>query len=470
MKQKCNQIWDNCLQIIADNVPAASFKTWFLPIRPVKMENNIITIEVPSHFFYEYIEENYIDLLKKVLRKEMGEGAKLEYVIVVNKSSKDGKVNLPSSVQPNTQNRPVAKPISVKDKVHNPFVIPGIKKITVDSNLLKKHSFENFIVGDCNRVASEAGHAIAQKPGETPFNPLFIYSKSGLGKTHVSQAIGIEAKKLYPEKTILYLSGNKFKTQYTEAVRKNTLNDFLHFYQMIDLLIIDDIHELTTEKTQRVFFHIFNHLHQSNKQLILTSDRPPIELEGIEERLLSRFKWGLSAELKTPDFETRKQIFAAKAKLEGIDIDKDVLNFVCKHVKSNIRELEGILVSMIAHATINNREVNLALAESLVRQVVKNPQREIGVPYIKKKVSSYFDLTEDKLIAKTRRREIVQARQIAMYFSREITKSSLASIGAQIGNKDHATVLHSCRTVENLMETDKKFRYLIEELRAILEE
>lgn len=470
MKQECNHIWNKCLQIIADNVPAGSFKTWFEPIRPIKLEDNIITIEVPSHFFYEYIEENYIDLLKKVLRREIGENAKLEYSIVVNRGSENGKVNLPSSVQPNTQNRPIERPEAIKDKVHNPFVIPGIKKITVDSNLQKKHSFENFIVGDCNRVASEAGHAIAQKPGETPFNPLFLYSKSGLGKTHVSQAIGIEAKKLYPEKTVLYLSANKFKTQYTEAIRKNTLNDFLHFYQMIDVLIIDDIHELTTEKTQLVFFHIFNHLHQSNKQLILTSDRPPIELEGIEERLLSRFKWGLSVELKTPDFQTRKRIFNAKAKQEGIEISEDVVNFVCKHVNTNVRELEGILVSMVAHATISNQDINLALAESLVRQVVKNPQREINVPYIKKKVSNYFNLTEESLVAKTRRREIVQARQIAMYFAREITKASLSSIGLQLGNKNHATVLHSCQTVENLMETDKKFRYIIEELRAILEE
>ncbi len=468
MKQKYQDIWKSCLQIIADNIPVGSFNTWFVPIRPVKLENNVITIEVPSHFFYEYIEENYIDLLKKALRRVMGEGAKLEYVIVVNRSSEAGKVNLPSSVQPNTQNRPVAQTNS--PKVHNPFVIPGIKKVEVASNLLKKNSFENFIVGDCNRVVSEAGHAIAQKPGKTPFNPLFIYSKSGLGKTHVSQAIGIEAKKRFPEKTVLYLSANKFKTQYTEAVRKNTLNDFLHFYQMIDVLIVDDIHELTTEKTQRVFFHIFNHLHQSNKQLILTCDRPPIELEGIEERLLSRFKWGLSAELGVPDFEMRKRIFTAKAKLEGISIGEDVINFVCKNVKSNVRELEGILVSMIAHATIGNREVNLSLAENIIRQVVRNTKREVNVPYIKKKVSAYFDLTEDDLVAKTRRREIVQARQVAMYFSREITKTSLASIGAQIGNKDHATVLHSCRAVENLMDTDKKFRSMVGELRAILEE
>ncbi len=470
MEQTCQHIWNNCLRVIADNVNATSFKTWFLPIRPVKLENKIITIEIPSHFFYEYIEENYIGLLKKVLRKEIGEGAKLEYIIVVNNSSKEGKVNLPSSVQLNTENRPVVSSSAPKNQVHNPFVIPGIKKVAIDSNLLKKNSFENFIVGDCNRVVSEAGHAIAEKPGETPFNPLFIYSKSGLGKTHVSQAIGLETKKLYPEKTVLYLSANKFKTQYTDSVRQNRLNDFLHFYQMVDVLIIDDIHELTTAKTQNVFFHIFNHLHQANKQLILTSDRPPIELDGVEERLLNRFKWGLSVEITTPNFETRKQIFTAKAKAEGIEIAEEVIDYICKHVKTNIRELEGILVSMIAQATIGKKEINIELAEGLVRQIVKNPQREINVPYIKKTVGSYFKLSEENLVSKTRKREIVQARQIAMYFAREMTKTSLASIGAQIGNKDHATVLHACRTVENLMETDKKFHYIIEELRAILEE
>ncbi len=470
MEQNCQYIWDSCLRVIADNINETSFKTWFVPIRPVKLENNTITIEIPSHFFYEYIEENYIGLLKKVLRKEIGEDAKLEYVIVVNKSSKKGKVSLPSSVQLNTKNRPVTTFSQMKDQVHNPFVIPGIKNVAIDSNLLKKNSFENFIVGNCNRVVTEAGHAIAQKPGETPFNPLFVYSKSGLGKTHVSQAIGIETKKLYPEKTVLYLSANKFKTQYTDSVRQNKLNDFLHFYQMIDVLIVDDVHELTTAKTQNVFFHIFNHLHQANKQLILTSDRPPIELDGMEERLLNRFKWGLSVEITTPNFETRKRIFTTKAKAEGVEIAEDVVDCICKHVKTNIRELEGVLVSIIAQATIGKKQIDVELAESLVGQIVKNPKRDVNVPYIRRAVSGYFNLSEDSLLAKTRKREIVQARQIAMYFSREITKSSLAAIGAQIGNKDHATVLHACRTVENLMETDKKFQYIIEELRAILEE
>lgn len=469
MDNKCVHIWDNCLRIISDNIPVESYNTWFVPIRPMKLENSVLTIEVPSHFFYEFIEEKFIDLLRSVLRRVIGENAKLEYSIVVDKNSTQGKVNLPSTAQANTNNTSTRKAPST-DKILNPFVIPGIKKITVSSNLNKNLNFDNFIVGSCNRVAFEAGNAIAKNPGNTPFNPLFIYSKSGLGKTHIAQAIGIETKRLFPEKTVLYLSANMFTTQYTQAVLNNTLNDFMHFYQMIDLLIIDDIHELAGKtKTQNVFFHIFNHLHQSHKQLILTSDRAPIELEGVTERLLNRFKWGLSTELSIPDFETRKKILIHKAKLEGIVLNEDIIDYICKHVKTSVRELEGSLVSLIAHSTINNQVLDLQLAESIVKQIVKNPQREVTIPYIKKKVGAYFNLTEENLVAKTRRREIVQARQIAMYFAREITKTSLASIGAQIGHKDHATVLHACRTVENLMDTDRKYRIIIEELRQILD-
>lgn len=469
MENKCTHIWDNCLKIISDNIPVESYNTWFVPIRPIKLENGILTIEVPSHFFYEFIEEKFIDLLKSVLRRVIGDNAKLEYSIVLDKNSTQGKVNLPSTAQTNTNNISTRK-VPNTDKILNPFVIPGIKKMTVASNLNNNLSFDNFIVGACNRVASEAGNAIAKNPGNTPFNPLFIYSKSGLGKTHIAQAIGIETKKLFPEKTVLYLSANMFITQYTQATINNTLNDFMHFYQMVDLLIIDDIHELAGKtKTQNIFFHIFNHLHQSHKQLILTSDRAPIELEGVEDRLLTRFKWGLSTELSIPDFETRKKILTYKAKLEGIVLQEEIIDYICKYVKTSVRELEGSLVSLIAHSTINNKELDLQLAESIVKQIVRNPQKEVTISYIKKKVGAYFNLTEENLVSRTRRREIVQARQIAMYFAREITKTSLASIGAQIGHKDHATVLHACRTVENLMDTDKKYRIIIEELRQIIE-
>lgn len=469
--KSCQEIWSRCLQIIADNIPTHSFKTWFIPIKPIKLENKILTIEVPSHFFYEFIEENFIDLLKKVLLKEIGEGAKLDYSIVINRGSSNGKVTLSSDIQANTKNVPIDDKQGRSDNVQNPFVIPGIKKIVVDSNLQKKHNFDNFVVGDCNRVVKEAGYAIAKNPGGTPFNPLFIYSDPGLGKTHVSQAIGLETKKRFPEKTVLYLSASLFKTQYMQAAVKNTLNDFLHFYQMIDVLIIDDIQELTTPKTQKIFFQIFNHLHQSSKQLIITSDRAPGELNGMDERLLSRFKWGLSAELLSPDFKTRKKIFEHKAKQEGIVVPDDVAIYICNHVESNIRVLEGILVSIIAHATIGNRVIDLDLAKDIVGKVVKKKvTKEITIPQIKKKVSSFFEITEEAMSAKTRKREIVEARQVAMYFSREKTQSSLASIGIQIGNKDHATVLHACRTIENLIQTNKKFSLKIEKLKRVLED
>lgn len=472
MKHKsCQEVWGRCLQIISDNIPSHSFKTWFIPIKPVKLENKVLTLEVPSHFFYEFIEENFIDLLKKVLSREIGEGAKLDYSIVINRGSNNGKVVVPSDVQVNTQNRPVDnQQIKKNNSVQNPFVIPGVQKVVVDSNLQKKYSFDNFIVGDCNRVVREAGIAISKNPGGTPFNPLFIYSKSGLGKTHVSQAIGLETKRLFPEKTVLYLSASLFKTQYMQAVVKNTLNDFLHFYQMIDVLIIDDIQELTTPKTQQIFFQIFNHLHQSSKQLILTSDRAPSELGGMDERLLSRFKWGLSVELLMPDFETRKAIFEHKAKQEGIVIDEKVVDYICTYVNSNIRVLEGVLVSIIAHATIGNKKVDLSLAEGIVNQMIKKTKREITIPLIKKTTSGFYNISEEDMAAKTRRREVVEARQVAMYLSREITQSSLASIGAQIGNKNHATVLHACKTIVNLMQTNKKFSLKIEQIKRLLED
>ncbi len=463
------EIWKNCLKIIRDNVTPTSFKTWFEPIVPLKLEKQILTIQVPSHFFYEYIEETYIDLLRMVIRKELGTEAKLEYNIIVANEKKEGTVVIPSSVTANTKNRPLDKSEQKGNNVQDPFVIPGIKTLQVDSHLNQLYCFENLIVGDCNRLAYSAGMSIAKNPGGTSFNPLFIHSKPGLGKTHIAQAIGLETKKLLPEKTVLYVSANKFKTQYTESVRNNNINDFIHFYQMIDLLIVDDIQELAGKaKTQAVFFHIFNHLHQTGKQLILTSDRPPIELDGMEERLLSRFKWGLSADLLVPSFEVRKEIFEYKAHKEGLQISNEVVDYVCENVQTNIRELEGILVSLIAHATINNQEVTLNLAEKVVSQFVKHQQVEITIPRIKQIVSDYFNITVEDIGQKTRRREIVQARQIAMYFSKSLTKSSLASIGAQIGNKDHATVLHACKAVNNMIDTNKKYRLQIEDLSKLI--
>jgi len=464
------EVWNRCLEVIKDNVPAISFRTWFEPIVPLKLESNVLTIQVPSPFFYEYLEEQYIDILRKTLRKELGNNAKLEYSVVMENNSSQRKkpytVKFPTNNKTQLNNKPVTMPLKTEENnIKNPFVIPGIKKLHVDPRLNPDNSFTNFIEGECNRLARSAGEAVAEKPGGTAFNPLFIYADSGLGKTHLSQAIGIKVKEKYPEKTVLYVNSHKFQTQFVESVRNNNKNDFLHFYQMIDVLIIDDIHELAgKEKTQEIFFHIFNHLHQTGKQLILTSDKPPIEMQGIEQRLLSRFKWGLSADLQAPDFETRIRILKHKTYHDGIDMKEDIIEYIATNITVNIRELEGALISLLAQSTLNKKEINIALARQVIDKLVKNSKKEISVDYIQKIVCDYFEITPGQLHSKTRKREIVQARQIAMFFSKSLTKASLASIGSQIGGKDHATVLHACKTVNNLIDTDKRFKQTVDNI------
>jgi len=465
-----NEIWNNCLDIIKDNVPSISFRTWFEPIVPIRLENNILTIQVPSPFFYEYLEEQYIDILRKTLHKELGENAKLEYSVVMENSvysnNKPFTVKFPTNYKAELSNKPVTVPFNSEEKsIKNPFIIPGIKKLHVDPRLNPDNNFNNFVEGECNRLARSAGDAVGDNPGGTAFNPLFLYGDSGLGKTHLSQAIGIKVKEKFPEKTVLYVNANKFQTQFVESVRNNNKNDFLHFYQMIDVLIIDDVHEFAgKEKTQDIFFHIFNHLHQSGKQLILTSDKAPVEMQGMEQRLLSRFKWGLSADLQAPDYETRTAILRQKIYHDGIDMSDEVIEYIASHITTNIRELEGALISLLAQSTLNKKEITLELARQMIDRLVKNSKKEISVDYIQKVVCDYFSLSPDLLQSKTRKREIVQARQIAMYFSKTMTKSSLASIGALIGGKDHATVLHACKTVNNLMDTDKRFKSQIESI------
>ncbi len=470
MNSEYQTAWEDCLNIIRDNVPTSSFKTWFEPIKPVKLENQVLTIQVPSAFFYEYLEEQFIDILRKTLRMVLGTGAKLEYNIVMSGNGNNGStftVKYPTNNNNKLQNKPLTVPLKPEEKaaIKNPFIIPGIQKLQIDPQLKPDNTFENFVEGDCNRLARSAGFAVAQNPGGTAFNPLMIYGNSGLGKTHLAQAIGIQVKEHLPDKVVLYVNANKFQTQFTEATRNNNRNDFIHFYQMIDVLIIDDVYEFAgKEKTQETFFHIFNHLHQNGKQLILTSDKPPIELKGMEQRLLSRFKWGLTADLQTPGFETRMEILRRKVYKDGITLSDEVLEYIASHVSTNVRELEGALISLLAQSMLNKREITLDVAAKLINKLVKNSKRELSIEYISKVVCDYFNMPVDVLQTKTRKREIVQARQIAMYFSKSLTKYSLASIGAQIGNKDHATVLHACKTVNNLKDTDKNFRIYVEEI------
>lgn len=470
MVRDFQDVWDNCLKVIKDNLSPISFKTWFDPIVPIRLENNVLTIQVPSPFFYEYLEEQYIDLLRKTIRKELGANAKLEYNVVMENngtaSSKPMTVVLPTQNKTELRNKPVSVSHSNEEqRIKNPFVIPGIKKLHVDPQLNPDNTFNNFVEGECNRLARSAGLAVANAPGKTAFNPLFIYGNSGLGKTHLGQAIGIEVKQKSPEKVVLYVNAAKFQTQFVEAIRNNNKNDFIHFYQMIDVLIIDDVHEFAgKERTQDIFFHIFNQLHQSGKQIILTSDKAPVDLIGLEQRLLSRFKWGLSADLQTPDFETRVAILSKKIYNDGIQIPSEVVDYIASNITNNIRELEGALISLLAQSTLNRKQITIELASEVIDKLVKNTKREVSIDYIQKVVCEYFGLPGDVLHTKTRKREIVQARQIAMFFSKSMTKSSLSTIGSLIGGKDHATVLHACKTVNNLMDTDKRFKSQMDDI------
>jgi chromosomal replication initiator protein len=468
MEKTFLSVWNNCLKIIKDNVSPQSFKTWFDPIKAIKLDENILTIEVPSQFFYEWLEEHYINLLRKIVKHELGPSGKLEYNVLMENDSSNSKqytIKLPTKNSGALKNASVTMPITINSTIRNPFIIPGLKKVNVESQLNSNYSFENFVEGDCNRLARSAGFAVADKPGGTAFNPLLIYGGVGLGKTHLAQAIGIEIKDKYPGKTVLYVSSEKFTHQFIDAVRNNASNDFIHFYQMIDVLIIDDIQFFAAkEKTQDVFFHIFNHLHQTGKQIILTSDKSPVDLQGMEQRLLSRFKWGLSADLQTADLETRIAILEKKMYMDGIDLPREIVEYIAYSITSNIRELEGALISILAQSSLNKKAITLELAKQMIDKFVKNTAHEVSIDYIQKVVCDYFNLPIELIKSKTRKREVVQARQIAMFFAKSLTKSSLSNIGLNCGGKDHATVLHACRTVNNLMDTDKKFKVYITEL------
>jgi len=464
MQDNHHSLWDSCLAIIKDIVPEAAFNTWFLPIAPLSYEENKFTIQVPSQFFYEYLEAKYVDVLRVTIHRVMGQGTILCYRITVDKTN-GGTVDYPTT---NASVLPL-KTEKAKDitKSPNPFSQPS--NLDLDPQLNPKYVFDNFFEGISNRLGRTAGEEVAKNPGKTTFNPLFLYGPSGVGKTHLCHAIGSKIRELYPEKKILYVSSHLFRIQYTDAIRKNTTNDFLNFYQGIDVLILDDIQELIgMDKTQNTFFHIFNHLHQLGKQLVLTSDKAPVDLQGIEERLITRMKWGLTAEMTRPDIELRKMILRHKMDQESIHIPEDVFNFIAENVSDNIRDLEGVLVSLMAHALINNREIDLSLAKRVINQNVKLEKKQISVQMIQEVVCNYYNLDLSLIQTNSRKREIVQARQIAMYLSKKYTDFSFSHIGKIVGKKDHATVLHACKTVKDQIEINKSFRSSVEEIENIL--
>ncbi|MEI6596116.1 MAG: chromosomal replication initiator protein DnaA [Bacteroidota bacterium] len=466
--KSCDTVWNNSLKLIQDNVSPQSFKTWFEPIKAIKLENKVLTIQVPSQFFYEWLEEHYVTLLKKALKAELGTGSRLEYNIIVENGSSSSNpymVNLPGSSNTKSDSQNIGVSLNLSNNIKNPFIIPGIKKVNIDSNLNANLTFDNFIEGDCNRLARSAGFAVANKPGGTSFNPLMIFSETGLGKTHLVQAIGNMIKQNNKNKVVLYVPVEKFVNQFVDSVRNNSNQDFMNFYQHVDVLIVDDVQFLENkQKTQEIFFTIFNHLHQLGKQIILTSDRAPKDLKGMDERLLSRFKWGLSADLQTPDFETRLAILEHMMYADGISLSRDVVEYVAHNINTNIRELQGALVSLLAQSSLNRKEVTLDLAKQILKNFVKNSSREISIEFIQKLVCDYFTISVDLVKSKTRKREIVQARQISMFYAKDLTKSSLKTIGMHFGGRDHSTVIHACQTVNDLIETDKKFKSDIEEI------
>ncbi|MDE5575693.1 MAG: chromosomal replication initiator protein DnaA [Bacteroidales bacterium] len=466
MEKNHTSVWEECLKIFRDNLgDSANYKAWFSPIKAVKLENSTLTIQVPSQFFCEWLEEHYVDLLRSAIKRTLGPEGRLEYSVIVDNTN-PYVVTAESGYKKETRNQPTAMPIPQRNQqLPDPFIIPGIKKIKVNSQLNPTYSFDNFVEGECNRLARSVGYSIAEKPGKTGFNPLFLYSPIGLGKTHLMNAIGLQAKLNYPDLTVLYVSAELFTQQFVDACKNNTTNDFTHFYQLIDVLLIDDIHKLAgKDKTQDAFFQIFNQLHQSGKQIIISSDKPPVELQGIDQRLLSRFKWGLAAELQVPDVETRIAILQKKLHSNGVEMPKDVIEYIAYSISTNVREMEGVLNSLLAQSIHNKKTITMELARKMIDQIVHNSAKEISIDYIQKVICDHFELPVDKIHSNTRRREIVIARQLAMYFAKKHTKNSLASIGAQCGKRDHATVLHACKTIQNLIDTDKSFKGVVEEL------
>ncbi len=461
-------IWNDCLHIIEQLVEPQKYATWFKPIKPVSMEDSTLTVEVPTDFFREYLEGAFLDIIKKTLRRVIGVDARLIYRVRPVKSQQPMQYPASNSLEPS--NRPVSINTYNPSGNPSPFVYPGLQKLNIKPRLNPVYCFENLIEGECNKMGITAGLNISSAPGNTPFNPLFLFASSGLGKTHIAQAIGLAIKEKFPEKVVLYVTGNEFKTQYMDAVNvKNKLTDFLAFYMKIEVLIVDDIQDLIGQGSQNAFFNVFNHLHQSGKQLIFTSDRAPVDLQNFEERLLSRFKWGLSVELKRPDYQTRLAMLKSRSFREGVSIDDAVLEYLATRIKSNFRELEGALISLIAHATLTRQEVTVELAQNITDKIVGEEKSDLTIDKVQSVVCEYFNITREALLSKTRKRQIVQARQIAMYISRNhIENCSLSTIGMELGGKDHATVLHACTTVSDLMSTDRTFKQYITDIEKML--
>jgi chromosomal replication initiator protein len=456
-------VWSDCLEVVKETVGEENFNTWFKPIVPLRVDGDVLTIQVPSQFFYEWLEDNYVPVLKKAIHTVLGPTGRLEYSVIVDSGNTS---NPPVAVHyPNGMGNKRSNVNGTSNEDYSPFTFKALNPLTVNSRLNPSYSFDNFIEGDCNRLARSAGLAVAKKPGVTSFNPLMLYGGVGVGKTHLVQAIGNDIRNNQPGKIVLYVDQNDFTTQFLNALQNNKLQDFQNFYLQVDLLILDDVQFLAgREKTQEMFFSIFNQLHQTGKQIIMTSDCPPRDLKGFQERLLSRFKWGLTADLQEPDFETKLAIIHRKMQADGIDIPTEVAEYLAYSVDTNLRDMEGVLNSLIFHATLLKKDIDLDLAKEVLKNIIKEIQSDVSVDFIQKTVAEYFKVNLDSLKSKIKKREIVIPRQVAMYFCKRYTQLTLALIGENFGGRDHSTVIHALESVEDMMKTDSNFKSSVEEL------
>lgn len=497
IEQHYQKAWKSCLSQIASGLTESEFALWFEPLEPLGFDGTVLRLKVPSQTHLQYIEQHYIALLRPIIRNLFGIKARIQYAVPATSAAATsvstsasvsgsqggagnagyvmGGVNIAAAARGGhissvgmmgAMGSTVGT--SVAGSLKNPFVVSGVKRTNFDSQLMPELCFENHVEGECNRLARTAGIAISENPGKTSFNPLFIYGNSGLGKTHVAQAIGIATQAQWPDCKVLYVSANHFQSQFQTAAWKGELSDFINFYQMIDVLIIDDIQELAGKPgTQNIFFNIFNHLRLLGKQLILTSDKPPVELKDIEERLITRFKWGLSAQLTVPDHATKMAILRAKSQRMGLQLDENVINFLAENIKANVRELEGALTSLEAHSRLLGKQITMTLTREIMGDIVHFKSREVTVESIVELVCALTGVTREGLVSVGRTRVVAQARQIAMYLCRKYTKVSLAGIGAAFG-KNHATVLHACKAVSNMIETDKSMAQLVDKMQGQL--
>ena len=444
------QNWQSCLEFISQQVSQQDFRTWFEPMQFVSFQADELTLAVPSRFFAEYVDGHYPEMLKKALVTHFGEKVRLRYKL-------------------STENAPLPETTAAPIHTGHPQQSVDQRRLPpLDPQLNVRYTFENFVEGVSNRLARSVGLSIANNPGKSSFNPFFLYGPSGVGKTHLVNAIGVKIRELTPEKRVLFVSAHVFKTQYTDSVIHNTSNDFIHFYQTVDVLIIDDIQEITTSKTQLAFFHIFNHLQQNNKQIIITCDRPPVLFEGIEERMLTRFKWGMVAELEKPDSQLRKDILLSKIRRDGLQFPEEVVKYIAENVESSVRELEGIINSIMASAGVDNCEIDPELTRRVVARAEKKKKKKLSADDIIAAVCGHYGVKAKDLNSKSRKRNVVAARQLAMFLSHKYTGASYNLLGRKFGGKDHTTVLYACNQVSRRISTDKNFRREVEDLESVL--